>query len=81
MLGTFSGPVLMEYNYGGRTIPHMPVGLDFKEGKLYPNERPGLGVELDMTKLKQVAENTQPVNGPRADLFPPDGSITNWVSA
>ena len=24
-LGTFSGPVLMEYNYGGRTIPHMPV--------------------------------------------------------
>jgi galactonate dehydratase len=40
VLGTFSGPVLMEYNYGGRTIPYMPVGLDFKEGKLYPNERP-----------------------------------------
>ena len=27
-----------------RTIPHMPVGLDFKEGKLYASERPGLSV-------------------------------------
>ncbi len=30
-LGTFSGPVLMEYNYQGRTLPHLPVCLDFKE--------------------------------------------------
>ncbi len=26
-LGTFSGPVLMEYNFQGRTIPHLPVCL------------------------------------------------------
>ncbi|MDQ6706058.1 MAG: mandelate racemase/muconate lactonizing enzyme family protein, partial [Acidobacteriota bacterium] len=47
-LGTFSGPILMEYNYQGRTLPHLPACLDFKNGKLYPNDRPGLGVELDM---------------------------------
>jgi L-alanine-DL-glutamate epimerase-like enolase superfamily enzyme len=77
-LGTFSGPVLMEYNYGGRTIPHMPVGLDFKNGKLYPNDRPGLGVELDMKQLKMIAEVTQPVTNRAQTYFRPDGSITNW---
>jgi L-alanine-DL-glutamate epimerase-like enolase superfamily enzyme len=77
-LGTFSGPVLMEYNYGGRTIPHMPVGLDFKEGKLYPNERPGLGVELDMKQLTQVAEFTERLTARAQTYFRPDGSITNW---
>jgi L-alanine-DL-glutamate epimerase-like enolase superfamily enzyme len=78
VLGTFPGPVLMEYNYGGRTIPHMPVGLDFKEGKLYPNDRPGLGVELDTKTLKMVAEVTEPV-APRTQVYyRPDGSITNW---
>ncbi len=77
-LGTFSGPVLMEYNYGGRTIPHMPVGLDFKSGKLHPNDRPGLGVELDMKQLKMIAEITQPVTARAQTYFRPDGSITNW---
>jgi L-alanine-DL-glutamate epimerase-like enolase superfamily enzyme len=76
-LGTFSGPVLMEYNFQGRTLPHLPVCLDFKEGKLYPNDRPGLGVELDMKQLKQVAEITQPITN-RQLYHRPDGSITNW---
>ena len=52
-LGTFSGPVLMEYNYERPHHPALPVGLDFKNGKLYPNDRPGLGVELDMKQLKR----------------------------
>jgi hypothetical protein len=30
--------------------------LDFKQGKLYANERPGLGVTLDLTKVKQIGE-------------------------
>ncbi len=77
-LGTFSGPVLMEYNFQGRSIPHVPVCLDFKNGKLYPNNRPGLGVELDMKQLKQVAEITQPVTARAQTYFRPDGSITNW---
>ena len=68
----------MEYNYQGRTLQHLPVCLDFKEGKLYPNDRPGLGVELDFKHLTQIAEFTDTVT-PRAQLyFRTDGSITNW---
>jgi galactonate dehydratase len=77
-LGTFSGPVLMEYNYQGRTLPYLPQCLDFKNGKLYPNERPGLGVELDMKYLTPVTEITEPVTNRAQTYFRPDGSITNW---
>jgi L-alanine-DL-glutamate epimerase-like enolase superfamily enzyme len=77
-LGTFSAPVLMEYNYQGRTLPHLPVCLDFKNGKLYPNDRPGLGVELDFKQLRQIAEVTEPVTSRAQTYFRPDGSITNW---
>lgn len=77
-LGTFSGPLMMEYNYQGRTLAHLPVCLDFKNGKLYPNDRPGLGVELDMKQLKLVTEITQPVTNRAQTYFRPDGSITNW---
>ena len=70
-LGTFSGPVLMEYNFQGRTLPHLPVCLDFKEGKLYPNDRPGLGVERRL----QTAETSCGSDGARdrasPDLLPP----------
>jgi len=77
-LGTYSGPVLMEYNYQGRTLPHLSACLDFKNGKLYPNERPGLGVELDFKQLKQIAEITEPVTARAQTYLRPDGSITNW---
>jgi L-alanine-DL-glutamate epimerase-like enolase superfamily enzyme len=77
-LSTFSGPVMMEYNYQGRALPHLPVCLDFKNGKLYPNERPGLGVEIDMKQLTQIAEITEPVTARAQTYFRPDGSITNW---
>jgi galactonate dehydratase len=77
-LGTFSGPVLMEYNYQGRTLDYLPKCLDFKDGKLYPNDRPGLGVELDLKLLTQIAEITEPVTAHAQTYFRPDGSITNW---
>ena len=77
-LSTFSGPVLMEFNYGGRTIPHLPQCFDFKEGKLYPNERPGLGVEVDMSQLKLLTEINQYDTNRAQTYFRPDGSITNW---
>src|SRR5450755_468682 len=77
-LGTFSGPVLMEYNFQGKILPHLPVCLDFRDGKLYPNDRPGLGVELDMTRLTQIAEITQPVTKRAQVYVRPDGSISNW---
>jgi L-alanine-DL-glutamate epimerase-like enolase superfamily enzyme len=68
----------MEYSYGGKTLPYLPVFCDYKEGKLYPNDRPGLGVELDMSKLTQIMEVTK-YDTNRAQLYyRPDGSITNW---
>jgi L-alanine-DL-glutamate epimerase-like enolase superfamily enzyme len=77
-MSTFSGPVVMEYNYQGRALPHLPQCLDFKEGKLYPNDRPGLGVELDMTQLAQIVEWTEPDFQRGQIYYRPDGSITNW---
>jgi L-alanine-DL-glutamate epimerase-like enolase superfamily enzyme len=77
-LGTFSGPVLMEYNFGGRTIAHLPQALDFRAGKLYPNDRPGLGVDVDWTQLKMTAEFTERITNRAQTYFRPDGSITNW---
>jgi L-alanine-DL-glutamate epimerase-like enolase superfamily enzyme len=77
-LCTFSGPLLMEYNYGATKQSWLPVALDFKDGKLWPNERPGLGVELDMRPLKRILEVTT-YNSERAQYYTrPDGSITNW---
>jgi L-alanine-DL-glutamate epimerase-like enolase superfamily enzyme len=77
-LSTFSGPVLMEYNYAGNPIAYLPEFLDFKDGKLWPNERPGLGVEVDFKALKQSLEVTT-YNSERAQYYTrPDGSITNW---
>ena len=77
-LGTFPGPVLMEYNFGGRTIPYLPQGLDFRGGKLYPTDKPGLGVEVDWSQLKMTAEFTQHLTNRAQTYFRPDGSITNW---
>jgi L-alanine-DL-glutamate epimerase-like enolase superfamily enzyme len=77
-LSTFSGPVLMEYNDGSRPIAYLPQCLDFKDGKLWPNERPGLGVEVDFRALKQTLEVTT-YTSDRAQYYTrPDGSITNW---
>ncbi|MCU1326771.1 MAG: Mandelate racemase/muconate lactonizing enzyme N-terminal domain protein [Bryobacterales bacterium] len=77
-LGTYSGPLLLEYNYQGRTLPHLPACLDFKDGKLYPNERPGLGVEFDSSKCTQILEVTKFDTTRVQTYFRPDGSITNW---
>jgi galactonate dehydratase len=75
-LSTFSGPVLLEYNYGGRPIDYLPECLDFKNGKAYTNQRPGLGVTPEMKLLTQVGEVTEP--GRRFIFKRPDGSLTHW---
>jgi len=75
-LGTFPGPVIMEYNYGGRAIPYLPECLDFKNGKALMNDRPGLGVTVDLTKCKLLAEVT--TEGRKNVFFRPDGSLTHW---
>jgi galactonate dehydratase len=75
-LSTFSGPVMMEYNFGGRPIDYLPECLNFKDGKAYPNDRPGLGVTMDMSRVKQIGEVTQP--GRQNFYRRPDGSLTHW---
>ena len=62
---------------GTRTWPYLPRGYDFKDGKLWPNDRPGLGVEVDVSKLTKIAD----YNTYRAGMLMnqrPDGSFTNW---
>jgi galactonate dehydratase len=78
VLGVFSGPVLMEI--AGAAPPKRPClsqGPDFHDGKLWPGEAPGLGVEFDPKGAELIAEITQ-----RSRPIPlnrrPDGSITNW---
>lgn len=75
-MATFSGPALMEYNYGDRPPQYLSEFVTFKGGKLYPNERPGLGVTVDFKALTQVAEFDQPRT---SNLYRrPDGSLTHW---
>lgn len=50
----------------------------FRSGKLYPNDRPGLGVEVDWTQLKMIAGFTQRITNRAQTYFRPHGSITNW---
>lgn len=75
-LSTFPGPVIMEYNYGGRAIPHLPQCLDFKQGKALRNDRPGLGVTADLSKMTLIGEVTKP--GRANVYYRPDGSLTHW---
>src|ERR1700733_14277 len=75
-LSPFPGPVLFEYNYGERPIDYLPECLDFKQGRLYTNDRPGLGVTLDLKVVKQIGEVTTPIH--RQIYKRPDGSLTHW---
>jgi len=74
----FPGPVLMEMlGDGEATYPHLPECYDFRNGKMWPNRRPGLGVTLDLKRLELVSEITERKR-PVPMLERPDGSITNW---
>ena len=69
---------MMEMTGGGRTVfPHLPQNFDFHDGKLWPNERPGLGVTVDLSKLVQVGDYTEKYT-PLQLNHRPDGSFTNW---
>jgi hypothetical protein len=58
-------------------MPHLPQCYDFRNGKLFPNTRPGLGVEIDVKQLELQADITEKF-APTPILRRPDGSITNW---
>ena len=74
----FSGPALMEMTgEGHREYPHLPQCYDFRNGKMWPNRRPGLGVTLDTKPLQLVAEITERRRS-NPLLHRPDGSFTEW---
>jgi galactonate dehydratase len=75
-LSTFSGPVMLEYYSDGGPIEHLPESFDFKNGKMYTNQRAGLGVTADMKQLTMIGEVTEP--GRRNIFRRPDGSLTHW---
>jgi galactonate dehydratase len=76
----FSGPALMEM-VGETPAPqsHLPESFDFRQGKMYPNRRPGLGVTLDTKPLQLQAEITEKDRYRVTPIWErPDGSVTNW---
>jgi L-alanine-DL-glutamate epimerase-like enolase superfamily enzyme len=75
---TFSGPVLMEVTGAGPAErPYLPQQFDFKNGKCWPNDRPGLGVVFEPKAAQMVAEITERAR-PIPTFLRPDGSYTNW---
>jgi L-alanine-DL-glutamate epimerase-like enolase superfamily enzyme len=73
-----SGIALMEVlGDGSRVYPYLPNNYDFREGKMWPNDRPGLGVDVDIDQLTMLGE----YDTYRAGMFlnqRPDGSFNNW---
>ena len=72
----FPGQVLMEYNPQDRPVPYLPNFLDFRNGKVWPNDRPGLGVSVDEKQVTLVETMTEGASGPT--YLRPDGSPTHW---
>ncbi|HKQ10269.1 MAG TPA: mandelate racemase/muconate lactonizing enzyme family protein [Rhizomicrobium sp.] len=69
---------LMEMTNAGRQPwSYLPQAYDFHDGKLWPNERPGLGVTLDTSKLQLIGDWSERYAPIRIN-HRPDGSYTNW---
>ncbi|MBN2318255.1 MAG: hypothetical protein JXR49_04225 [Acidobacteria bacterium] len=58
----------------GGTKDMIQEGYDFRNGKIYPNNRPGIGVVFDPEKTHLIDEITQPGNV--SGYSRPDGSFT-----
>ncbi len=65
----------MEYNQGERPLPSLPE-LECRNGKVWPNDRPDLGVTVDDKQLTFVEAMTEGVAG--VTQRRPDGSLTHW---
>ena len=62
---------------GSRRYAYLPQAYDFREGKLWPNDRPGLGVEVDEGMLTRIATyDTYAMGMPLNRRV--DGSYTQW---
>jgi L-alanine-DL-glutamate epimerase-like enolase superfamily enzyme len=78
VLLTAPAPVAVEIlGAGPEPEPHLPHHYDFRKGKIWPNSRPGLGVEFEPALATLVAEVTEPLR-PIPVYRRPDGSLTNW---
>jgi L-alanine-DL-glutamate epimerase-like enolase superfamily enzyme len=73
-----SSPAMMEIaGPAPKQPPHLPRAADFHDGKLWPVNLPGLGVEFDPAGAEFVSEVTE-YYAPIPMFSRPDGSITNW---
>ena len=72
----FPGQVLMEYNLGERPVPYLSEFLECRNGKVWPNDRPGLGVSVDERQLTFVEAITE--GFPGASQRRLDGSLAHW---
>jgi L-alanine-DL-glutamate epimerase-like enolase superfamily enzyme len=72
----FPGPALNEV-FRMELPAYLPEGYVFHDGKMYPSDRPGLGVVLDESRVNLVAELTEPRPAglyQGESLYRPDGS-------
>ena len=79
-LGASSGFVLTEIlgNSATKTDYLNDDYLNFKNGKLYPTERPGLGVEFNPANVELINEITKGSDYNHPGFRRADGSFTNW---
>lgn len=54
---------------------YLKEGYDFKDGKIYPNDRPGIGVVFDSGRVNLISEITQPRD--LSGYLRPDRSLTS----
>ncbi len=78
LCAAFSGPALMEMlPRAASGVSYLPQCFDFRNGKLWLNDRPGLGVTFDEKQLPLLTEVAEPAQ-PTPIYRRPDGSMTNW---
>jgi galactonate dehydratase len=71
-------PAVVEIAGASPKLPsHLTLGCTFHEGKLWPDSRPGLGVEFNPKEADLIAEITERY-APIPTYHRPDGSYTNW---
>ena len=56
----------------------MTAFLECRNGKVWPNDRPGLGVSGDERQLTFIEAMTEAGQGPASTQRRPDGSLTHW---